>query len=234
MRIKKVTKNTVVHQVMDQIKTLVSTGELKPGDKLPTETMLMEQFGTGRSTIREALKIFEFLGVIEAHTRTGTFVCDYSNISTEALTWSILLGKQELFELVDLRSIIEQRALQLIIARSRSDRQFHTNLLGSLDTVVDDMEKAVAQAGIEDLIAADYQFHGIIINAGGKAVYINIYQTLKAFMHEEIKRTNVRTTDQAKMVEEHRQIIRGIRNTDLEAALTAFNDHITNTVEQLG
>ena len=60
MKIEKVTKNTVVRQVMDQIKTLISSGQLNPGDKLPTETMLAEQFGTGRSTIREAIKIFEY------------------------------------------------------------------------------------------------------------------------------------------------------------------------------
>ena len=46
MRIEKVTKNTVVRQVMEQLKTLIATGELKPGDKIPTENMLAEQFGT--------------------------------------------------------------------------------------------------------------------------------------------------------------------------------------------
>jgi len=233
MKIEKVTKNTVVRQVMEQIKTLIATGELKPGDKIPTENMLAEQFGTGRSTIREAIKIFEYLGVIESNTRTGTYVCDYSNISTEALTWSILLGKNELFELVDLRRIIEQRALSLLIQKAEDDKKFLDGLLFELESVVGEMEKAVNSSAMADLIATDYNFHASIINASGNNVYINIYQTLKSFMHEEIEKTNKEDTVVSTVVNEHRAIVEAVRKKDLTAALNALDTHINNTIQQL-
>ena len=233
MKIEKVTKNTVVRQVMEQIKTLIATGELKPGDKIPTENMLAEQFGTGRSTIREAIKIFEYLGVIESNTRTGTYVCDYSNISTEALTWSILLGKNELFELVDLRRIIEQRALSLLIQKAEDDKKFLDGLLFELESVVGEMEKAVNSSAMADLIATDYNFHASIINASGNNVYINIYQTLKSFMHEEIEKTNKEDTVVSTVVDEHRAIVEAVRKKDLTAALNALDTHINNTIQQL-
>jgi len=234
MNIEKVTKNTVVRQVMDQIKNLIATGQLKPGDKIPTETMLAEQFGTGRSTIREAVKVFEYLGIIESHTRTGTYVCDYTNISTEALTWSILLGKNELFELVDLRSIIEQRAMDTIIEKANSDLDNFKALLTSLEKEITVLEEAIVKNDIEELIAADYNFHGTIISASENNVYIHIYQTLRSFMHEEIKKTNRDDDAITSMVSEHKKIIEAIRNKDLSAAKSAFTAHINSTIQQLG
>ncbi len=233
MQVKKVKKNTVVRQVMDQIKNQIATGELNPGDKIPTETVLAEQFGTGRSTIREAIKIFEYLGIIESHTRSGTYVCDHSSISTEALTWAILLGKNELFELVDLRSIIEQRALEIIIEKAQHSDSFSKALLSSLGKEIAAMEQSIQNNDFEALIEADYNFHGVIIHAGDNNVYIHIYQTLKAFMHEEIKITNKEDSAIASIVSEHKDILQAIRNKDPIAAKKVFFDHIHNTINQL-
>jgi len=214
MEVKKVKKNTVVRQVMDQIKNQIATGVLNPGDKIPTETVLAEQFGTGRSTIREAIKIFEYLGIIESHTRSGTYVCDHSSISTEALTWAILLGKNELFELVDLRSIIEQRALEIVIEKAQNSESFSKNIISALQKEVTILELSVKNENMEDLIEADYNFHGTIIHASDNNVFIHIYQTLKAFMHEEIKITNKQDSAIASLVSEHKEILQAIRDKD--------------------
>ncbi len=233
MEVKKVKKNTVVRQVMDQIKNQIATGVLNPGDKIPTETVLAEQFGTGRSTIREAVKIFEYLGIIESHTRSGTYVCDHSSISTEALTWAILLGKNELFELVDLRSIIEQRALEIVIEKAQNSENFSKTILNALEKEVTILELSVKNENMEDLIEADYNFHGTIIHASDNNVFIHIYQTLKAFMHEEIKITNKQDSAIASLVSEHKEILQAIRDKDPAAAKKVFFVHIHNTINQL-
>ena len=233
MEVKKVKKNTVVRQVMDQIKNQIATGVLNPGDRIPTETVLAEQFGTGRSTIREAIKIFEYLGIIESHTRSGTYVCDHSSISTEALTWAILLGKNELFELVDLRSIIEQRALEIVIEKAQKSESFSETLLKSLEQKIVDLEFSVKTDNLEDLIEADYGFHGAIIHASDNNVFIHIYQTLKAFMHEEIKITNKQVSAIASLVSEHKEILQAIRDKDIVTAKKVFYVHIHNTINQL-
>ena len=233
VKIERVTKNTVVRQVMDQIKNQIATGQLVPGDKIPTEPQLAEQFGTGRSTIREAIKIFEYLGIIESHTRTGTYICDYSNISTEALTWAILLGKNEIYELVDLRRVIELRAIEIIIDKAKSDQVFLESIIESLEVEIRSMEEAVQNKDLEKLIDADYNIHGIIIEASDNNVYSNIYQTLKSFMHEEIKKTHKNNPPLSSSVDGHREIIDAIRNKDHAAAVRAFKIHIDSTIEQL-
>ncbi|MDR2740720.1 MAG: GntR family transcriptional regulator [Treponema sp.] len=64
-------QKTVVAQVMAQIKLLLTSGQYKPGDKIPTEQELSERFGIGRSSIREAIKIFQHLGVLESQVPKG-------------------------------------------------------------------------------------------------------------------------------------------------------------------
>ena len=83
---------------MEKIKELIASGEYTTGGRLPTEQEMAERFGVGRSSIREAIKTFNYLGVLESKTAKGTFVCDSNSISSETLTWAILLGTDALVE----------------------------------------------------------------------------------------------------------------------------------------
>jgi DNA-binding FadR family transcriptional regulator len=74
MKVNKVRQKTIVEQVMDQFKDLIASGQLRPHDKIPTESELAQMFGIGRSSVREAIKIFQYLGILEASPRKGTFV----------------------------------------------------------------------------------------------------------------------------------------------------------------
>lgn len=233
MHIEKVKKNLVVQQVMDQIKNLIATDQFKPHEKIPTETELAEMFGTGRTTIREAIKVFQHLGILEPHPRKGTFVCDYSNVSTEALTWSILLGRHEIYDLVDLRKIIEQRALEIILENGKKDSPAIEATIKILRDDIENMKKAQFDTSLEDLIEEDYHFHGTIIKACENEVYINIYQTLRSFMHEEIKKTSLDNEANSIAIEEHKAIVDAIESMDKEATITAHKNHITSIIEQL-
>ena len=59
-------KESVVQSVINRLTEGMRTGELKPGDKIPTEPELAESFGVARSSIREAIKILTYLGVLES------------------------------------------------------------------------------------------------------------------------------------------------------------------------
>ena len=65
VQIKKVKQKTVVEQVMDQIKNLIASGQLKPHDRIPTETELAQMFGVWCSTVPLAIKTFQHLGILE-------------------------------------------------------------------------------------------------------------------------------------------------------------------------
>jgi DNA-binding FadR family transcriptional regulator len=233
VKISRVRQKTVVAQVMDQIKNLIASGQLKPHDRIPTETELAQMFGIGRSTVREAIKIFQYLGILEVSPRKGTIVCDYTNVSTEALTWSILLRKNDLYELVALREVIEQRALETLTRRYVEEPAGVIGTMDGLEQQVSRMHDAVAAADIEEVVAADYEFHRLVIAASANTLFSNIYDTLRSFMLEEIRKTNLLESARAALVDEHRAIIAGIRSGDSQKALGAFEMHIAGVREQL-
>ena len=233
MLYKQVEKRSVVQDVMEQIKDLIASGELKPGDKMPTETELAEMFGIGRSSVREAVKVFQHLGILESSPRTGTFVCDYSNISTEALTWSFLLGKNEIFELVTLREVIEQRCIEDLVDKVHHAPKDVEDTLKDLDGQLEKMRRALTANLIEDQIVADYEFHRAIIRSSGNEVFIGVYQTLGAFIREEIEKTNADEATRNSAVLEHEGLLQAIKAGDTARALTVYREHLRNTRKQL-
>jgi GntR family transcriptional repressor for pyruvate dehydrogenase complex len=233
MKVSKVRQKTIVEQVMDQIKELIASGQLKPHDKVPTETELAQMFGIGRSSVREAVKIFQYLGILEASPRKGTFVCDYSNVSTEALTWSILLRNNDIFELIGLREVIEGSAVETLAGQVAVDPDRISAVIGLLQGAIARMEEAVAGSSIDDIVAADYEFHRLVIASSNNTLFSNIYETLRAFTQEEIRKTNLLDTVLSDLVEEHEAILSGIVSGDADRASAAFRDHIGAIRRQL-
>jgi DNA-binding FadR family transcriptional regulator len=233
MKVSKVRQKTIVEQVMDQIKNLIASGQLKPHDKIPPETELAQMFGIGRSSVREAIKIFQYLGILEASPRKGTFVCDYTNISSEALTWSIVLRNNDIYELVELREVIEGHAVGDLTDRVAADPAGTQPTIAALGEVIARMEQAVSAASIEDIVSADYEFHRLIIRSCDNTLFSNIYDTLRAFMLDEIRKTNLLDSAGSDLVPGHQAILVAIASGDRESAGAAFRVHIGAVRQQL-
>ncbi len=226
----KIRQKTVVEQVMAQIKNLISSGAYKPGDKIPTELELAEMFGVGRSSIREAVKIFNYLGVLKSQAAKGTFVQERSHISTEALTWSVLLGEDEFEEMVDLRGAIELWSIISLAKRVAAGSETAAAVVEDLWQTVRDMEESVrnyADPG-DKLILEDFRFHGLIIKAQGNEQFYSLYQTLRSFLYEEIRSSQSNYPDPLLIPQEHKEITEAIASGDPNRVLFTYIDHIVN------
>jgi len=219
-------QKTVVEQVMEEIKNLIATGKFKVYDQIPPENELADMFGVSRPTIREAIKIFNYLGVLKSYTGKGTFVSDSANISIEALTWSILLADNEVSELIELREVIEQRGLQTLTQKYKRNPDSVRDSLHLLEEQVEKMKKAIELFSPEELTEADYTFHKIVIEGSENSLFAAIYQTLKAFMTEEINKTHEGLEDLGNIVNEHRLILDTIRTGNASKAKKAFEAHM--------
>jgi GntR family transcriptional regulator, transcriptional repressor for pyruvate dehydrogenase complex len=226
-------QKTVVEQVMEEIKNLIATGKFKVYDQIPPENDLAEMFGVSRPTIREAIKIFNYLGVLKSHTGRGTFVSDSENISIEALTWSILLGDNELNELIELRAVIEQRGLEILTRKYKRNPDSVKDKLNLLEAQIERMKKAVEVPLSEELTEADYTFHQITIEGSENSLFTAIYRTLKAFMTEEITRTHAALEDLGDVVKEHQLILDAIRTGNASKAKRAFEAHLNSKCFQV-
>jgi DNA-binding FadR family transcriptional regulator len=226
-------QKTVVEQVMEEIKNLIATGRFKVYDKIPPENELAEMFGVSRPTIREAIKIFNYLGVLKSYTGRGTFVSDSANISIEALTWSILLGDNEVNELIELREVIEQRGLKTLTQKYKRNPDSVRERLNLLEKQIERMKKAIKLASPEELTEADYTFHQIVIEGSENLLFTAIYQTLKAFMAEEITRTHGGLEDLSYIIQEHQLILDSVRTGNISKAEKAFKAHLSSKCFQV-
>src|SRR4030081_960389 len=95
-------------QVAEQIQRLIIRGVLKPGDRLPPERELTRKFGVARSSIRDAIRTLEVMGILEPRQGHGTVVREVSADSLVVPLASVLIRKREMIaELVDVRRMIE-------------------------------------------------------------------------------------------------------------------------------
>jgi len=233
MPLKKVKQKTVVDQVMDQIKELIASGEYKPGDKIPTEMELAKDFGLGRSSIREAIKIFNYLGVLESRAAIGTIVRERSQISTEALTWSLLLGEDEFEEMVDLRGAIELRCMCKIASAIKAGEENGLELVDKLEEIVDKMKVSAGKKDYTKISDLDLNFHLLIIGSADNELFNSLYETLKAFLKEEVVTTNLNYQDPVEIWQEHRKLLDALKTGNTVIILDEYENHLRNILLHL-
>ncbi|MFP4178820.1 MAG: FadR/GntR family transcriptional regulator [Spirochaetaceae bacterium] len=224
----KIRQNTIVSQVMDHMKQLIADGVYSPGDKIPTEQELAQELGVGRSSIREAIKIFNHLGVMESKSALGTFICERSKISKEALTWALLLGDDEIDEVIEMRGAIELWSFIRLTLLNHTQPEVVKPQMDRLADELENMQKAVDTNSEEKLIEADYNFHLNIIRGGNNTLFLELYKVLRSFMIHEIKKTQDKNKRPDITLKEHQTLLEAIRSGDIVTAEKAFIDHINN------
>ena len=115
---------SVVERIVDQITNAIINGELKPGDKIPTEPELCETFNVGRNSVREAIKILEAYGVVEIRRADGTYIRqEYNYKMLYPILYGIILQKDSKQQLIELRKVIDLGILQEAM-KQMGDQEF--------------------------------------------------------------------------------------------------------------
>jgi DNA-binding FadR family transcriptional regulator len=221
-------QKTVVAQAMERIKELIASGRYKTGDKFPTEYELAERFQIGRSSIREALKVFQHLGVLESRVPRGTYVCSTSNISKEALTWSILLDDNDFYDLLEFRLVMEQQGLWYLLVHKRNDLEFRANVVNKLQREVETMREAIIRGDDSMRIEADYRFHQHLIESCNNHLFDSLYITLNELIRKEMKYAAENHDYYYHSPERHQLLIDKIVEGDYIQTTDAYRAHIHN------
>lgn len=159
MKIKEIETNSASDMVVKQILANIEAGDLKPGDRLPTQEKLGEMFGVGRSSIREATNALAIMGYLEITQGRGTFIKSSDPLSTSKENSSEMFGEGvNLFNLIELREILECHAIEQTAMRA-SDQQ-----LSALKRAVFNLEDC--RENVNNFLVADLEFHLAIARAG--------------------------------------------------------------------
>lgn len=170
---KQLHKDSVVNQVVKRITDSIIAGDLKPGDKLPTEPELCENFGIGRNSVREAIKILEAYGVVYIKRAEGTFVNDsYNHKMLDPMLYGILLDKNLRINIIQVRKVLDTGMLYQIISMITDEKMDKIQQeFESLKTVV--LGEGVAA---KQVLQADVDFHRALVESTGNPILCNMHE----------------------------------------------------------
>ncbi len=215
----------IYEEIVRQIKQLISEGQLKSGDRLPPERDLAEKFVVSRTSVREALRALESLGLIESRPGEGTFVRE---VSIDALVGPLALllttQREAIAELFEARRLLEPALAGLAAARATRDE------IQEMDRILEAQAKEIA-AGNTGL-AQDAAFHAAIGAAAHNRAITRLAHAIMDLLsqsREESLNTPGRPT---RSHQDHRRILAAITARDERAARQAMLDHL-EAVEML-
>lgn len=221
MEFNKLDKKKTYKQIIDQIISLIQQNEIAPGDKLPGERELALKLGTSRSSVREAFRTLEIIGILEVRHGGGTYVRDFDIVPFIDALFPLFLSKlSNIQDLTDFRILIEGEAVKAAA-------------LSNEKNMIDKMRETLASMTGDDPDAneqADIQFHRAIFEATGNKTFIFtgecLAYILRASVHLNRSSLMERSDMVSKWAKEHSLILAGIEQGDPDKAYTALRDHL--------
>lgn len=192
--------------------------ELKPGDMLPPERELAQVFGVSRSSIRDAIRRLEAVGLVRPRQGAGTVVCEPADSAMNPLTSVLHQKRRMISELLDVRKIVEP-ALAARAAVHVSPEQ-----LAELEAIVRRQRQKVEQG--ESGIDEDSQFHYTIALASDNSVVLKVVDVLMDLLRETRERSLQLEGRQAKSLAGHQRILTALKRRNPEAAEAAMRRHL--------
>lgn len=209
----------IYEKVMEEIKNLVRKGNLKRGDKLPSERDLSEKFQVSRTSVREALRVLEMFGFIESKHGEGNFINNnLENSFLEPLSIIFLLLGSKPEEVLELRKIIEPEIVALA-AKNITEEQ-----LKELRKIVDQLKNT---EDIEISISLDKKFHFKLSQASGNLLVSTIMFSVSSLIEKCIENSKLHTFNKTIINTHHDEILRALENHDSTAAVVAVKKHLS-------
>jgi len=228
MPLRPITKTRLSEEAIEQIKELIVSENLEPGSKLPSERDLVEALSVGRSSIREALRILEIMGLVEVLPGKGAFVKAITGDLFMPLSELLSTQQESLHHHFEARMVLEPAAAAL--AAQRASRKEIANLRKNLESFKENLSKE----NLVGLIRADIQFHRLVANATENRTIAILMNTITRHDFHGWKAA-LRTTNRPhKTVDEHNRIIEAIVAGDDKKARSAMRSHLLAARRNLG
>jgi len=216
---------TPVDKIINQIRSLISSGELKPGDRLPSERKLAEKLGVGRTHVRDAIAKLEFYGILKTMPQSGTVVEGIGITALEGLIKDVLkLEESEFVDLVETRVLLETQAARM--AAQRRTTEDIINMKNALDAYEAKVKNDLP-AVEEDLL-----FHLTIAEAGRNTVLKSLMLIITPDIVKNFTKLDVCKDGRFyRSLEEHKIILDHIVNQEPELAAKAMEEHLQDVTE---
>ena len=220
MRYKTVKRNSTPELVMKQILGSIESGQFKPGDKLPTEQQLIEMFGVGRSTIREATSTLSMLGYLRSIQGKGCFVReDLDPVKATGLALREMQTATNIIDLVEVREILECNAVRL--AARRADAEDKDRIRAALSKMKE------TRGDLKRFIDHDFEFHIALARASQNQLILEMMKRIVEKVHKEYDKFRPNALFQRdKAVQTAEEIVEHVAKGEGHKAASAMQKHL--------
>jgi GntR family transcriptional repressor for pyruvate dehydrogenase complex len=221
-------KKKLPDEVIDAIKRMIQSGELKEGDKLPNQTEFSAQLGVSRTSLREAFNTLCVLGVLEQHQGYGTIVKSrFSALYADHLSAPFITDEKATMELLEARQFIEIGAARLA-AKNATKKQ-----IKEMGALINKMAKAGQEGDTQKLSEQDIDFHFLIAQATGNRVMIHLLANIRGLMEKFMHEAFLVLHDQKRYLKAHRGIFEAIEQKNPKKASSLIKKHIMDVQKDL-
>ncbi|GIH50928.1 transcriptional regulator, GntR family [Microbispora rosea] len=217
-------------EVLARIEERIAADGLTVGDRLPGERQLAEQLGVGRSSVREALRVLETLGVVASQAGRGpdagaVLTSRPGDALTDLLRLHLGLATLSMREVIDTRLMIEQwAAARAAAAPARTATARMAEAIAAMDAARDPAE----------FVEHDIAFHLALAEAAGNRLIVAVVRALRDALRRYAVDAVVRLGDTGGLQDDHRRIHRAIEDGDAGAAAAAVAEHLARAYPESG
>ena len=220
----------ISEEIVDQIKNLISQGELKPGERIPSERDMATLLGVSRPSVREAIMVLEAMGLVESRQGGGTFVRSLAEASLADPLTSMVEDNPDLLQaLLEVRMGLEGWSAKLAAARITEEE------IANLHKFVGEMETQASRGGWDSHL--DARFHYAITAATHNTIQLHVLDTIRGLWHATIELALTefyrREGYLEPLMNQHRAIFEAIRGRDGEKAQREMMTHLEFVQEKL-
>jgi GntR family transcriptional repressor for pyruvate dehydrogenase complex len=216
-------RNKVYEEVAKQIERLILK-KLKPGDKLPSERELAEMLQVSRSSIRDAIRGLELMGLVEPRQGAGTIVRELSAESVvNPFANSLKHQRDQISELLDFRKMLEPPLAARAATHATDDE------IAEMEEILHRQENKMALG--EAAVAEDTEFHYSIALASGNTVVLKVLDVVMDLLRDTRERSLQVEGRAQRSLAGHRRILAAIKRRDAESAKAAMRRHVEDVEE---
>lgn len=218
----RIVKKKVTDSVLKEIRRMITSGEIRKGDKLPNQNEFAAQLGVSRSSLREALHTLALFGVIEQRPGVGTVVRDQTQaFFTGDFDLPLISDAQGVKDLIEARRVIELDIVELAADRA-SDAE-----LESLERVLEEMTRMVETGRVEDYGNTDIHFHDTIAQAAHNRFLLHLFTAIRQFLDQFIRESFILMPEVVGISQQgHHGIFDAMKNRDKKRAVEEMIKHI--------
>ncbi len=220
-------------EIVEQIKQLITNGNLKPGDRLLAERELAEQFQVSRASVREAIRTLEMLGVIDIRPGEGTFVrsTDADDI-IRPLAMFLAVERSSLLDMFEMRRIFETATASLAAQRATLEE------LDQIESMLENMRERLNVQDPEKGEEFDAAFHYAVAEATHNSLLTKLFKTVSeefakanSVARRQLYQDNIQNAQ--KIIDQHSEILEAIRSRSPQAASAAMLAHLIFAEDEL-